>query len=218
MRTCGGLGVLAVCLGLGACTSGDEMVTGRSAIQAVQGALAGPGPGDTFVTPTRAQLDEDPRAFVLAKVPARDVTGLLQFVAANGAVETWATADGITLSFRDGVLVQTRGFGADLMSAAVPSAASLARGAPDRARVHDYLGPEDRTTRLALQCSVVRVGGETVVIAGLRYALTRVEETCSGTDTAFTNLYWFDGASHLRQSAQWISPEIGNVLLFDLRR
>lgn len=209
---------LLVGLLLSACSSGDQLAPYRSVMGALGTILDPSGKKVAFPEPTRAQLDEDGRPILRATILDRDANALLVFVARNGAVETWASVDGGSFSLRDGVVTQTRGLGPDLMSASIPSASALARGAGEVRRVHYYLGPNDQTISLAFTCTLASQGAETVTISGLSYRTTRVSETCTGSGQSFRNLYWFQSGSKIRQSVQWIGPNVGKVALFDLRR
>lgn len=205
-------------LTLAACSSGDEILPARSAIDAFSPRLKPSDSATGFPEPTRAQLDADGRDILRADLPDRGAKALLLFAASNGPVETWRSADGGTFSFWDGVVIQTRGLGPDLMSSSAPSVETLARGAGQVMRVHDYLGPNDQTVSMEFTCTLEAQGEETVTVVEIDYRTNRVAETCEGEGTTFQNLYWFEGGTKLRRSLQWIGPDVGNLELFDLRR
>lgn len=211
------LRLLAAGLMLVGCSSSQEVMGARVAAEGLLAAL-NPAPAAPFPEPTRAQLDADGRPLLRAFLPDRNANALLFQIASNGPVQTWATVDAKTLSLRDGVLTQTRGLGGDLMSSRIPSAAAIRSGRGQVSRMHSYLGPNDRTVRLDFTCSLSDRGAERVEIAGLGFATRRVAESCMGPEGAFENLFWIEPDGTIRQSVQWVGPDVGNVALFDLRR
>jgi hypothetical protein len=177
-----------------------------------------PEPPENFPEPTRAQLDADGRPLLRAYLASRDADALLFQVGSNGPVATWATVDARTFSLRDGLLVQTRGLGGDLMSSRLPPAAAIRRGQGSVTRLHSYLGPNDQTVLVEFACSLSDRGAERVTVAQLTYATRRVAEACAGPGLVFENLYWIEADGTIRQSEQWIGPALGPVAFFDLRR
>ena len=122
---------------------------------------------------------------------------------------TWA-ADGATFSQRNGVLIQTRGLGADLMSAQAPSPSQLQQAGNSYQRMYYFLGEDDQGTRRTYDCTTAIVGGESVEVLGRSYATTHVTETCTRPNGKLTNDYWFQGSS-IRKSRQWVSAGVGYV-------
>ncbi|HKL65436.1 MAG TPA: YjbF family lipoprotein [Roseovarius sp.] len=133
------------------------------------------------------------------RLPATGAQATLAPVARNGGVTVWQTLDGITLSFRDGVLIATRGLGDDLMSADVDGTLAMLRGS-DRAtqypHIRSYLDGEDRTVFRSFQCR--REAGPD----------RQITERCVSTDVGMTNIYWLDGAGEITRSRQWVSPAV----------
>jgi hypothetical protein len=208
---------LAVAAALGACSSNNELIGTWVAAGALRSAIS-PAGAEPFREPTRAQLDADGRPVLRAFLPERDANALLLQVGRNGTVETWATMDAKTISLRDGLLVQTRGLGGDLMSSRLPQTAAIRHGRGQVDRMHSYLGPNDETLIVQYACVLSDRGAERITLSGLSYATRRIAETCTGIGTGFENLYWFEPGGRLRQSVQWVGPDVGNVALFDLRR
>lgn len=130
-----------------------------------------------------------------------------------GDVATWQDSNRTTLSFRQGVLISTRGIGGDLMSADVSEVLGAVRGGAGQAvRIHRTLGGEDQ---LVLHSFVCRYGrGRSVMtdplVAG--QSATLVTETCIDSDGfEFENRYWLDTGGTIRQSTQWVSADIGRL-------
>jgi hypothetical protein len=210
------LGLAAAAL-LSACSSSEEIMGTQVAAQQLLAAL-NPAPAEPFPEPTRAQLDADGRPLLRAFIPDRDANALLFQIGANGPFQTWATVDAKTLSLNDGLLTQTRGLGGDLMSSRLPPGAAIRSARGQVTRMHTYLGPNDQTLVIEFDCVLSDQGAEQVTISGLGYATRRVAERCAGPGIAFENLYWVQSGGKIRQSLQWVGPDVGNVALFDLRR
>ena len=87
-----------------------------------------------------------------ATVPARGVDVLLSIREQKGNVVTWEAAGGYTFTFRDDILIETRGLGPDLMSAHAPLAESIAAGTV-AARNYYFLGDNDATVRRNYSCA-----------------------------------------------------------------
>lgn len=117
----------------------------------------------------------------------------------NGDVITYQTPDRIALALRDGVLISTRGFGDDLMSADVSELLAALHGPRPRqaTRVHRYLDAENHEVLRSFAC----------VVEGGR----QVTETCHGDGISFTNSYVLDGAGAIVQSRQWVGPRRGSI-------
>jgi hypothetical protein len=124
----------------------------------------------------------------------------------------------VTVSLRQGVLLATRGFGADLMAADVPGAATLAKGGSAYSRAHTLLDGTDQPIRTIYSCSVMSRQPQAIVVVEVSYQTTHVVESCSDGNSTFENEFWFEGAQKLRKSRQWVSPEVGYLLIEDLRR
>jgi len=141
------------------------------------------------------------------QIPSRGANAVLSRVAVNRDVETWLAVDNISLSFRQGVLVASRGLGFDLMAADAQNTldALAGQGAEVYRRQMRYLTGDNHSTYLTAGCSMVVVGPETV--GGQQ--LQRLEERCQARQSQFTNLFWRDGSGRIVQSRQWVSPQIG---------
>ena len=142
-------------------------------------------------------------------VPSRGADAVLTRSAISGDIETWMAIDRISVSFRRGVLVGTRGLGFDLMGAdAQPALDAMAgTGGGLYRRQMRYLSGENHTAYLNAGCRIERVGRETV--RGLSYL--RIEEHCGARVDSFVNVFWLDDSGRVARSRQWVSPEIGYI-------
>ena len=142
-------------------------------------------------------------------IPSRGADAILTLSAVNADVETWVATDDITLSFRDGVLVASRGLGFDLMGADATGTLTALEGGGDEIyrRQMRYLTGDNRSAFLNAGCSMRDAGPEQIGGRMLR----RFEEQCEARTNRFTNLFWRGPDGTILRSRQWVSPEIGFV-------
>ncbi|MDO9524470.1 MAG: YjbF family lipoprotein [Gemmobacter sp.] len=203
-----GLAVLA------ACSSEKADLDAFKGARAVLGAI-GKKPSANSLEPTltRAQADASALPLLVATIESRNSTAVLARFSTNAGTETFTTPDRTMITTRDGVMISTRGLGADLMSAAVPTRAQIAAGSGSHRRVHDTLNGGDVTVRNAFDCTLSTGASETVTIVGLSYPTRTVAESCSGTTGTFENRYWIDSRGIIRQSRQWADADLGYLRL-----
>ena len=169
------------------------------------------------VAALRRALEKAGQPVLLVKVPNFGYANLFAAHGQNDDVTTWASASAQSVALQDGLLVATRGFGADLMSAKVPTLAQVRRGSGRFERAYYDLDGADQTRHLTYDCLFAQAGVEPIDVFGKRYPTRKVTEMCSGPDLSFENTYWFDPDGTLRQSAQHATPrlplvQIGQVL------
>jgi hypothetical protein len=209
--------VLALLVGCGNDKSGPNPVVAAiggmaksSMAKAKAKQAGGQAPASAPVTPAdqRAKLEAGGKPVLLVAAAALGRTALLTVRDTKGDVLTWS-ADGATFSQRGGVLIQTRGLGADLMSAEAPSVGQLRSGASYQ-RIYYFLGPDDQGTRRTYDCTSSVVGPESIEIMARRHATTHVTEVCERPLGKVTNDYWIEGTT-IRQSRQFVSSGVGYV-------
>jgi hypothetical protein len=176
--------------------------------------------GGLVAQPDPAILAEGRRVLQEAGQPVISVVdptiGLVTFMAPlgeNAGVVTWANPEYQTISMREGVILATRGFGADLMSAEVPSAATLSLGKGTYQRVHYVLDGGDQTQKQVYSCRLSVSNKETISVLGLNYDTKKVDEVCTGDTGSLTNSYWFDHNGVIRQSRQAKMAGVENMQL-----
>lgn len=140
-------------------------------------------------------------------------------VGRNGDYVTWGSAPGQGITYKRGVMTNTRGLGDDLMSSRIDTAVSAitSRRDADYTRKHYYLGDLGQTTELTLNCSLRRSGTEKVAVGEINANAVIMKESCRKDQIAFTNIYWVDGAGRVLKSSQWISQRIGSLAIQNLR-
>ncbi|OIQ07471.1 MAG: hypothetical protein AUK60_00445 [Rhodobacteraceae bacterium CG2_30_10_405] len=197
-------------IGLGGCgTDSETLVALRMATSAAKEAITKRGPPAPAVT--RAMLDTYSTPMIMAEIPALKLTTFVVPFAQNGDVETWSTVDDKTVSFRHGIMVATRGFGADIMQATAPSVAQLASGSGSHDRAYYYLDGADQTQRFDYHCAIALTGNEAITVVSEQHLTRHVTETCTGKAGSFVNEYWFEGGNFLRQSKQLLVQPLGSI-------
>ncbi|MEM1100176.1 MAG: YjbF family lipoprotein [Pseudomonadota bacterium] len=214
------LSLLAL-LALSACgTSGGGVPGGPAASAAIAriGAIFGRG-GEAAPPPalTRAALAGTTIPILQVGIPSRQATALFTSAAVNGPSITWISGatpgqGGITVTTESGLLVATRGLGADLMSSDVSGpVTALARGGGRYRRDIVFLDGEDQAVSLTPECVMEAVGPEEIIIVERRHRVVRYVENCVGAGgLAFSGVYWLEGG-RLRASQQWTGRVLGQV-------
>ncbi len=160
---------------------------------------------------TRAEIEKYGIPILRAVIPTRGADALLTITDTKGDVVTWSTTDGSSFSLRNGVLIQTRGLGPDLMSAQAPSVSDLLQNGGTHPRLYFFLGADDRTTRRTYDCSMTVVGKETIEIFSRKHNVTHVSEACTrSTGDRITNDFWIEGQT-VRKSKQFASGGTGFI-------
>ncbi len=157
---------------------------------------------------------------LVAVVVDEDQTAVLGFAGQNGPYRTWITGSRQTLVTRNGVLTGTRGLGFDLMSSEATAAMNLvtARRSGSVERIYRHIDGENHEVPTRMTCSIGPDGAETVtLLSGARISTTRMRETCVAPDLSVSNTYWVSGSGQIPQSRQWVSEQIGPVVLQVLR-
>jgi hypothetical protein len=210
-----GLSVVAMAAG---CSNDRETGAGWAAaggaLKAAFAARSAPPPSGPPPL-TAAQVDETPMPLLLLTVQSDNRGAVLYRTSTNSGTETFSTADKITVTLRDGVLISTRGLVPDLMSAAVPSARQIAQGQGSHRRSYQVLDGLDQTVSRVFDCSLSRGGSETLTIAGRSHATRIVEEACTSPEGSINNGFWIDGRGKIRQSTQSTGTSVGFLRLSD---
>ena len=210
--------VLALLAGCGNDKSGPSPMVaaiGTMAKQTVAKAKAkksGGQPAGKAATPAelRAQLEAAGKPVLLVSSKTLGRTGFLGVRDAKDDVLTWETPDGAAFSQRNGVLIQTRGLGADLMSAQAPSVGQLLQPGTSYQRIYYFLGDDDQGTRRTYDCITSVVGKESIEVLGKTHDATHVTEVCTRPQGKLSNDYWVEGGS-IRKSRQWVSGFVGYI-------
>jgi hypothetical protein len=152
----------------------------------------------------------NPDAYQLVTINALGITELSNLIEAHDGASTWISQSGFSVSYRDGILVATRGLiGEDVMAASAPGLAQALRtggGTVDRAmETLDSLN-QIQTTRF--RCTVTPAGRETISLGVRDIEANRLDENCQSNTVIFDNIYWLDDAGRIMASRQYVSPTV----------
>lgn len=128
--------------------------------------------------------------------------------------DSWISGDNLSLGMQHGLIIATRGFGGDLMSADVTRIAPLITGQQMGIAEHflSHLNGNDQIEISAFRCEVTKRGARDVDLGPYVAKTSLMVSHCRNGQTAFKNLYWVeDRSGKVVQSKQWISPYIGMV-------
>jgi len=129
----------------------------------------------------------------------------------NGVVE-WRTGDEVSLTFRQGVLIASRGLGDDLMTADVSGTVAMLQGhqtAQDYPRFTSRLDGEYQTKFESYLCRVTARASAAIESFGRVRKTSRITELCRNPERSFENTYWTGSDGMMWKSRQWISPNTG---------
>lgn len=186
----------------GLARAGASILPGKRARQAAPTPPAAQTP--------RAEIEKYGIPILRVVIPSRGADALVTKGDTKGDVVTWTTTDGTTFTLKNGVLIQTRGLGPDLMSAAVPTVAQLRNDGGTHPRAYFFLAEDDAAARRDYVCTMSGAGNETIEIYGRAHRTLRLREECIRPEGKITNDYWFEGTA-VRKSRQWTSPGSGYI-------
>lgn len=160
---------------------------------------------------TRSLLDSVNGPMMLTEFETKQVSITMRPRSKNRSVTTWYSKDWVSLSFDNGVLIETRGLGDDLMSSDVSGTLRMLSGQMgDRyyERFETYLDGEYQSQFRSFRCQRTGSRREVIEIFERTQATTRTEETCYSPDLEYTNIYWRGSDGIMWKSQQWVSPSI----------
>jgi hypothetical protein len=97
------------------------------------------------------------------------------------------------------------------MSSVAPGISTISAASGTTQRRYSYLDGADQPQTLEFTCTLAPAGRESIEVMTLAYATRKVTEVCSGVEGTFTNEYWFDGSTKLRQSKQFLAPGLATM-------
>ena len=130
---------------------------------------------------------------------------------------TWVSADGISVSFLNGILIATRGYSQDLMESQNNDLDTLfSRNKKNRSKKYRYLNGENQYRELTFICSVVAKKNTPSYLLDMKIETTKFTETCTADTTSHTNEYYvLPNTSIVLKSKQWISEANGSIFIYN---
>jgi hypothetical protein len=142
------------------------------------------------------------------------VKALFAEVAQNGDYRTYLNNLKMSVTYKNGIITATRGFGLDLLSqgVSIPTTEIFAEtNAPKfYTRTQQQLIKSKKVVELDYNCILEKGDVETITIVQIEYPLVKYTETCRNKDRAFNNFYWVDSDTRqIWKSAQSIGQQAG---------
>jgi len=204
------VGILGLCM-LAACASGPQE---RGTLDVVSDYVQSKLNRQTAI-PTKITADQfadAPGPVIVVTIGEDGAQGTIVRVGQNADVDTYQSADGISLALRRGILISSRGFGHDLMAADVGGLLqALAGGAAQYTRQMTYLDGEDRLEDHVLSCVLHAKGPQKISIYGKVSNTRYFVEHCTTQTAEIENQYWVSGGRIIK-SSQWVGPHIAQLL------
>lgn len=137
-----------------------------------------------------------------------------------GEIVQWRTEDNVTVTFRAGMLIATRGLGGDVISAEVPVAEGVTGPARPGARALFVRTGDLEEHRVSLACDLADLGAKTIEIVERAHPVRHLRETCVAEgEGEVQNEYWVDSRDGIVwQSVQWAGPHVGYLRIRQLTR
>jgi len=224
--------MICACLTVAGCSSNNEPTALLGASQQVLGAIkakrATKGIKPAFVQVTPKQLDNTKIPALQVNVLTRGGSDFLKRVARRraadgGVIAVWQGARGEQLILKEGVLIGTRGIGADIISAdaqATIRAVRSARAGQGQRRYFVSTG-DYSDQELVLDCRIENLGRGKTQVVHLSFTTVHLQETCVGgasDQVRIVNDFWVEPKTGLvRRSKQWVGPLSGGFELILLR-
>lgn len=180
------------------------------ALALAAGCTAAPQDIRSMITPEAIAASTEPLLFF--ELTETGQQAIMSLTGRNGNVLTWSTADGKSISLHDGVLVATRGFGLDLMSADVTGTLAALNGGPrSYERFTSYLNGQNENVVRSYTCFVTGPEEEMTISFGRVLTLSRWVEKCSSLESELTSEFLLSNAE-VWKSRQVISGSVGSLL------
>ena len=163
---------------------------------------------------TRAAIAHIEKPLLRISAQTLGVKTLFAQVAQNGPYRTYLNNLKMSVTYSDGIITATRGFGLDLLSQgiSIPTKNIFAEtNAPKfYTRTQQQLVKTKTVTELDYNCILEKGAPETITIVEIEYPVVKYTEICRNKGRAFSNFYWLDeDTKQIWKSAQSIGQHAG---------
>jgi Group 4 capsule polysaccharide lipoprotein gfcB, YjbF len=153
-------------------------------------------------TPTILPSANAPKIWLT--LSSRGIKFPMSQIASRDGVKVFASVDGSQVFLKSGILIGTRGFGRDLMSAQTMTLANLKPGSEHSRDFYDMDGT-DTMIRHSNTCI-----GEAPIVAA---DAASHRESCASDIGTIHNEFWLDAGKSIIKSKQWISQGVGYAII-----
>lgn len=153
-----------------------------------------------------------PGDILLVTIRNRNAVAPMTKAQVNGDTIAWISPGKVTMTFREGILIGTRGLDEDLMGADINGVRDAIRaGGGTVTRRHSFLNSLDKIRPRDMTCTITRGERETLAMVSGSADAIKYEESCSG-EMVFTNSYWVDPTTgEFLRTLQVVSGEVGYI-------
>ena len=201
-------------LTLAACGPMNQGGIGETVTDVVKsrvGALLGHAPASAPAAPVPDITNAAPGELLMVALQSRNAVAIMTRIASNNGADTFLSPGDVSMSFRDGILISSRGLNEDLMGANINGVQeALAAGGGSYIRTHSFLDSEDQISTQELTCTMTAEGMENITTIKGVQKTQKLSEACTSPTLIFTNTYWLDDGTIL-QSQQALSPGVGYI-------
>ncbi len=209
------LALLAGCGSKKEDTTGGLRETLIAAIKARRAAKENEGkPKPAPVALARKSIAHIKKPLLRINAQAIGVKTLFGQVAQNGNYRTYLNELKMSVTYNNGIITATRGFGLDLLSQGISIPTKeifVETNAPKfYTRTQQQLAKSKKVVELNYNCVLVKGKAETLTIVEIEYPVFKYAETCRNKGRAFKNYYWVDdNTKQIWKSAQSIGQQAG---------
>lgn len=207
LEGCGSLASNQTGVGLFRAVVPSGLMSGLSGAETADSAVA--GQESTEFGLTRAEIEEENGELLLVGIIDRGAAAFVSLTSENAGRTTWFSPDGLSVVFQNGMLIGTRGLGDDLMGLEASRSRNLLRSGGNSTRTYYWMTGLGQVEPHQFSCEISLGAAERIEIIERFYQTTRVDETCTGEDFSFRNIYWLDATGTIWQSSQLVSPGVG---------
>ena len=133
----------------------------------------------------------------------------------QGIGKTWLSADGATITLKDGVLIASRGMGDDVMGGktSMPSWSKI-DDSNSFTRSSKYLSGNNQIYAKKFNCHVKKIANRrNINVWGVNFETKFFEEKCSSDEKNIINTYNIDSSGIVRRSRQYHSDTLGYIII-----
>jgi hypothetical protein len=211
------LGLAVLPLALLGCSVGQNVTSPGLAIQEIliaqsMAKLGRNGdPSARVMALTQADVNGIGQTVLRAQIPNYGLAAVLFLSQDRAPYSIWLTPDNVSLQMRAGMIIGSRGVGADLVSVDDPRMIAVLEGregpGPSK-RVNRAFNGLNQTVATEFSCVIEDMGSASVTIVGRSYPTRHLRQTCTSPNENFVNDYWQQGRT-VWKSRQWFNNQIG---------
>ena len=130
---------------------------------------------------------------------------------------TWVSADGISVSFLNGVLIATRGYSQDLIESQYSNLKTFfTNNTKNHSKTLRYLNGENDYAETTFNCSLSPELNTASSFLNLTIKTTKFTEVCKAENMRHNNEYYvLPNTNIVLKSKQWISEKNGSIIIYN---